>query len=90
MGHRPYPNADRARRQVGRGRLRWVEPTAGGTPWLLNVDRTFSTVRLPVVTVSPGRAVLPGGISVEVEDGSVPVEEAVRQGVVTLMDRGVL
>ncbi|MFD4795904.1 hypothetical protein [Streptomyces anulatus] len=47
MSHRPYPDADRALRQVHRGRIHWVQPADSFTPWLLNVRQAFSILRLP-------------------------------------------
>jgi hypothetical protein len=51
---------------------------------LLEMRQSLSTITVPVQVVSPGRAVLPGGVSVEVKDGSMPIEEAVRRSLVRI------
>jgi hypothetical protein len=50
MGHRPYPNAERSLHQARRGRITWVQPASGATPWLRAPERVdVSTVQLPHV-----------------------------------------
>lgn len=93
MSHRPYPNADRALRQVDRGRVRWVQPAESLTPWLLNMRQALSTLCLPaglkgplpsaVMTVEPGRAVI-DEVSAPVRDATRDAAEAHHRGVVRI------
>ena len=94
MSHHPYPNADRALRQVHRGRIRWEQPADSLAPWVLNMRQAFSTLRLPdgfkgplpnaVMMVGPGRAVA-DGVSAPVHDATLDATEAHRCGVVRIV-----
>lgn len=63
MGHRPFPDAARARHQIGRSRITWVTPTAGRDPWLLIPSR----IDVAMVAPSP---VLPQRFQWKLMDGN--------------------
>lgn len=116
MGHRPYPNADRARARLSRhagetpphsnfalaasagSPVKWVRVPEGwataaasrvAVPFQAFTDsaRRVQPPTLPFLRVAPGRAVLPGGISVEVEDSTMTLEQAVERSLVTINNR---
>ncbi|MFJ6069025.1 hypothetical protein ACIQHU_39050 [Streptomyces tendae] len=105
MSHRPYPNVERALRQLTRHCgapsepvVKWAQPPSGwskavgaqiAAPFQAFAEsaRAATPPRLPYLQVAPGRAVLPGGISVEVQDGTMTVEEAVERALVTVTNR---
>jgi len=122
MGHRPYPNADRARRYVDnrhgsscprcghaasvhpyrRGQFecsrsrnglpscrecaaRIMQLRTGRFPALADVAAGFQALPPSVhFTPAPGRAVVHGQISVEVQENSVSVAEAVRRNLISI------
>jgi hypothetical protein len=105
MSHRPYPNAERALRQLSRHYnapsepvVKWAQPPSGwgaavgaqiAAPFQAFAEsaRAVTPPKLPYLQVAPGRAVLPGGISVEVRDGVMTIEEAVERSLVTITNR---
>lgn len=126
MGHRPYPNAERARRYVDsrhgsacprcghaasvhpykhgqfectRSRngspscrecaARLMQLRANSIPALADVAAGFQAIPPSVhFTPAPGRAVMPGQISVQVQDNSVSVAEAVRRNLISIQRTG--
>ncbi len=101
MGHRPYPNAERARAQLSRhadetaAHVEWVKVPEGwsksaaakvAAPFqaFAASARRIQPPTLPFLRVAPGRAVLPGGISVEVEDNTMTLGQAVERALVTI------
>lgn len=113
MGHRPYPNAERARAQLSRhadetaaysnfalaasagSAAEWVQvPEGWSTAAAAKMAAPFQAFTasahriqpptLPFLRVAPGRAVLPGGISVEVEDNTMTLGQAVERALVTI------
>lgn len=74
MGHRPYPNADRALHQVRRGHIawmQWVQPEPDCTPWIIAPARIdASTLKMPRV---------PEGWSAKATENLRSISAALRQ-----------